>query len=201
MAIPAKIQSRIVEGLKRFQPIVKKLFLCLLSFAFVSNSVWAQESKFTVSEAGLTDYIVVPVDSMKSIDIYSKCIEWVGKTYNSPEDVIKSKIEGRSIRIEGSADGLLYTLGGVTYLTRYQVEISFRDGRYKFDVLSIETFANAQYGWNSFPYNGDWAAYYKNGEPRKAWVCINEIPVYFNNLSESLRVYILNSDKQESEKW
>jgi hypothetical protein len=100
----------------------------LLFFALVSNSIWAQESKFTVSEAGLTDYIVVPVDSMKSLDIYSKCIEWVGKKYNSPEDVIKSKIEGKSIRIEGSADRLLYTLGGVTYLSRYQVEISFRGG-------------------------------------------------------------------------
>jgi hypothetical protein len=180
---------------------MKKIFLCILSIALVSNSLLAQESKFTVSEAGLTDYIVVPVDSMKSVDIYSKCIEWVGKTYKSPEDVIKSKIEGNSIRIEGSADGLIYTLGGVTYLTRYQVEISFRDGRYKFDVLSIETYANAQYGWNSFPFMGDWAAYYKNGEPRKAWVCINDIPVYFNNLSESLKSYILNSDKQEAEKW
>jgi len=44
-------------------------------------------------------------------------------------------------------------------------------------------------------------AYCKNGEPRKAWVCINDIPVYFNNLSESLATYIKNTNNQESEKW
>ncbi len=176
--------------------IITFLFFCLGTFR-----IQAQQENFEVTSSGLTDYIVVQVDSLKSSYCYEKCIEWIGKTYKNPESVIKSKIEGTSIRIEGVEDGLIHTNGGVRYLTRYNLEFTFKDGRYKFDVLSIETYANAQYGWNSFPFKGDWAAYYKDGEPKKAWQCINDIPVYFNNLNADLKKYIKGQSQDQLEKW
>jgi hypothetical protein len=179
---------------------MKKLILISLIIVLNQSLANAQDTEFKVSESGLTDFIIVPVDSMKAADSYRKCVEWIGKTYNNPESVIKSKIEGSSIRIEGSADNLIYG-PGLSGLSKYQVEISFRDGRYKFDVLKIEGYVNPSIGWIEIPQKGDWGVYYKDGQLKKSGLFVNGIPVYFNNLNSGLKDYILNISKSETDKW
>ena len=176
---------------------MKASLLTLLILIF-TMSVNAQDTDFKLLEEGLTDYIVVQVDSLKSSNQYSKCIEWIGKTYRDPSEVIKSKVENTSVRIEGVVEGLIKA-GGVSFDTRYQVEISFRDGRFKFDVLNLETYS-VQMGWTQFPV-GEWREYFKNGQLKRSWINLGDIPLYFNNLSSSLKKYILEVSSPENEKW
>jgi len=178
---------------------MKTFFASSYFILFLQIFAIAQDTEFKLSEAGITDFIVVAVDSVSAKDQYKKCIEWIGKTYKNPNEVIKSKIDSSSIRIEGASNGLV-NISGVSYPTRYQVEISFREGRYKFDLLSIETYS-AQNGWGELPIGGSLEGYYKNGELKKVWSFWNDIPPYFNDLSSSLKTYILNTGNSEEDKW
>ena len=81
--------------------------------------------------------------------------------YKSAEDVIKGDIEGEYLKINGFTSNLFQAtaLGMTTYYdARYTIEMRFRDGRFKFDLISLEQyFPASQYsagGWyaNNFSF-------------------------------------------------
>ena len=110
----------------------KILFLLLITSGIMS----AQETEFTFnSERGMTDYIVTPVEGKTAQEIYKKVIDWIKITYKNPDKVILSTIENEYIRFEGSS-GYLYSLNmgilGVQYQdTKYEIEVSIKDDKYK----------------------------------------------------------------------
>ena len=181
------------------------LMMCstLLSFG--------QDSLFILNQDGLTDYIVTNCDGKTQNDLYKKTLDWILVTYNTPSSVIKAQIENNYIRIEGSAGHLVRTggFGAANYLTRYQIEISFKDGKYKFDLLNIETYApSSQYvvgGW----YNFDLIRSFKmksylndEGEVRPYYKHYHEIPSYFNSLNMSLKSFIQSENiPSKSKDW
>lgn len=97
---------------------------------------------FKFSEDGFTDYVVVDVDSLSKENLYIQVKNWVLETYNTPSEVIKSEIKNKKIRIEGSKSSGLSVKGilgeSYYYNIRYSIEISVRDGKYKFDPISLE---------------------------------------------------------------
>ena len=194
---------------------MKKLLFILLS---ISVSASAQETEFTFNnERGMTDFVVTNVEGKTATEIYKKAVEWIKITYKNPEKVILSTIDNEYIRFEGSS-GSLYSINvplmGKSYQqTKYQIEISIKDGRYKFDIIGMENYVTpSQYssgGWSdNVLFNGNLSKEYleksiykKDGTLRSTWKNINDVPVYFNDLNKSLLEYIILITEKKNEGW
>lgn len=189
---------------------MKKLLFLLV---FISAFATAQETEFTFNnERGMTDFVVAKAEGKTASEIYKKAIEWINITYKNPDKVILSTIENEYIRFEGSSSSFysinLGIMGKSYQQTKYQIEISIKDGRYKFDIIGMENYTSpSQYsrgGWSDNGlFNGnltkeylDKSIYKKDGNLRSVWKNINDVPVYFNELNKSLLDYIMVSQKK-----
>ena len=92
---------------------MKKLII-LLAVVFMTAPTVAQVSFKMTSEQvknaykmtsgtfeTLEKYVVIESEGTAS-ELYKKTLDWVNETYNTPEEVIKGKVEGDYIRIQGS---------------------------------------------------------------------------------------------------
>ena len=183
------------------------LILLLMTQSFFSYS---QDTAFTFTKNGFTDFVVTKVDGKSQSDLYKKAIEWISVTYNDPSQVLKAKIENDYIRIEGSNNDMicLKMLGSKTCNSaKYQIEISFKDNKYKFDVIEVKQYASpSQYsagGWyevglptsKTLESNPNAINTYFNdeGEAKKMFrFYIENIPTEFNRLNQSLKDFLLN---------
>jgi hypothetical protein len=174
---------------------MKKIILGLLGF--ISFSLNAQETEFKFTndkEKGFTDYAVGNVEGKTAQELYKKTLDWVAITYNNPKEVIKAQIENDYIRVEGAKSNLLCikSLGLLTCSdVRYQIEISFKDGKYKFDLTKLEQYNTpSQYsrgGWYEISLNDTSYCYKENGELRSIFKLYpSAIETEFNTLNTSL---------------
>ena len=188
----------------------------LLLLISVSIFSYGQDSTFTFTKSGFTDFVVSKVDGKSQADLYKKALDWISVTYKNPNEVIKAKIENDYIRFEGSNRSMICvkSLGMMQCdLATYQVEISFKEGKYKFDVIEVRVYTRpSQYasgGWSAIvlptqkqvdekpeSMNG----YFNDeGEPRRLMrFYVENIPKEFNALNQSLREF-LSSDKIPSQ--
>ena len=175
-------------------------FLLLLSITLT----YSQEESFKYDINGLQPlHLISKIDSLNQKQLFNKTINWIKETYKNPNEVIKAKIENKKIRFNGSAGYYLSTryLGmNKPYLTRYTIEISFKDGRYKFNPINLEYYQEAsQYvsgGWMSVSFSSDSGFYKKKGKIRKMFRNFpKEISTLFNGLESSLKVYLLKENK------
>jgi hypothetical protein len=193
---------------------MKKILFILLSFSSVAT---AQDAKFTFnSDRGMTDFVVANVEGKTAPEIYKKAIEWIKITYKNPDKVILSTIENEYIRFEGSSSSFysinLGIMGKSYQQTKYQIEISVKDGRFKFDIIGMENYTSpSQYSNGGWTENGlfngnltkeylEKSIYKKDGTLRSAWKYINDVPEYFNDLIKSLIDYVMVSQKK-SDGW
>jgi hypothetical protein len=187
----------------------------LLLFLFVTGLVNAQETQFTLtSEKGMTDYIVINVEGKTAPEIYKKAMEWIKVTYKNPDKVILSTIENEYIRFEGVSSTLyaLNIMGKKYYDTKYQIEISTKDGKYKFDLISMENYyPSSQLSTGGWSPNGiftdnmpketlDKLLYKKDGSFKGTYKYFAEVPEYFNNLNNSL-LESMTSTVKRSDGW
>ncbi|MEO5776810.1 MAG: DUF4468 domain-containing protein [Flavobacterium sp.] len=149
-------------------------------------------TEFTFSDNGLTDFVVIKCPDKKQPQLYKKTIDWVAVTYNVPSEVIKAKIENEYIRIEGYSKTMLNltTESGVFPVdARYQIEISFKEGKYKFDVISVDyklanwIEINLTKSKSSFEDSNDMIEKTNATFPM-------EISSYFNDLNSKLKKFI-----------
>lgn len=192
---------------------MKKTILGLMLIAsFYSN---AQETEFTFnSERGMTDFIVTPVQGKTAPEIYKKVIEWIKVTYKNPEKVILTTIENEYLRFEGFSETLYsYNAMGQHYEpTKYVVEISIKDGKYKFDLISMQSLAASSSmsagGWYDVKLfttkiskeDLEKGYFKKDGSLRNVFKFVPEVPTYFNNLNKSLSESIVSTVKK-SDGW
>lgn len=177
----------------------------------LSTLSFSQETEFKFSKEGFTDYVVTKVDSTKTqSELYKKSLEWVQVTYNNPKEVIKAQIENDYIRIEGVSKNAICmkALGMNTCSSaRYQIEITFKDGKYKFDVISVEQYVSpSKYssgGWYTIPIDNTKYAYKDNGEIRNTYKQYPEnLENLFNSLNLSLKDFLLSKNVQsKSKEW
>ena len=152
----------------------------------------AQE-KFTYDKTAITDYVVINANGTAS-ELYSKTINWIKESYKNPDEVIKMTIENEKLRFQGYSKKFT-CWGSVCSDASYTIEISFKDGKYKFDLISLKAVGEV----NSFemPIN-DLSIYYnKNGEFRKGSKQSLDDTVYFlNTLQQNLNDYINGNTKK-----
>jgi hypothetical protein len=172
---------------------MKQLFT-LLALIFISSAN-AQENEFVLGPEKMTDYIVIPFEGKTQQELYKKSLQWIEFAYKNPKEVLKGNIENEYIRFQGSKKGLIVmnALGKHYYDGRYTIEISFKDGKCKFDIIEIEYYTPySQYnpgGWNLFGMNNT-SAYFKKGELRSNCKYFTEIPQYFNSLKDEFIAFM-----------
>lgn len=180
---------------------MKKILLVLLSLVgFYSN---AQETEFTFnSERGMTDFIVTPIEGKTAIEIYKKIIDWIKVTYKNPNEVILSIIENEYVRFEGRSDSF-YAMNPISKIyvpVKYQIEISIKDGKYKFDYIDMTIIENG----TKIPYFSakskeelePYPIFKKDGTLKSTYKYFTEVPIYLNNLNKSLLESIVSTVKK-----
>lgn len=184
---------------------MKNVFLLLIFFCCYSN---AQETEFKFTKEGLTDYVVGIVEGKTAQELYKKTIDWINVTYKNPKEVIKAQIENDYIRLEGAKSNMLCikTLGLLNcYNVRYQIEISLKDGKYKFDIIKLEQYIPpSQYsvtsGWSEIGIINTSVYYKENGDLKSLFKLYPAaIETEFNSLNTSLKDF-LKSDTIPSKK-
>lgn len=181
---------------------MKKIILLLVFL--VTSFGYSQDSDFKLTKESFTDFVIVPVGGKTQSELYKKTLEWVSYSFKEPGEVIKANIENEYIRIEGfSKDLICYSyMGKRCGDTRYEIEISFKDGKYKFDVLSISEYNNMSKSimWTNFEINNTASYFDKKGEAKSSYkFIVTRIPEYFNNLNLNLKEFLI-SDGVSSKK-
>lgn len=178
---------------------MRKLILLLTLFTITLN--FAQDNKFfQLDKNGISDFVVTEVPGKTKEELYNQTLNWINKTYKNPDKVILGKVENDYIRIEGYSDNIyvLNTLGSENRTdSKYQIEISFKDGKYKFDVIELKYIASG-YGWLDIPFSN---FYKKDGEKKAMFKFSDKIPQYFNDLNKSLLNYIEGKSEQLKNDW
>lgn len=173
--------------------ILKNFILVLLitsKLVVFSQETKKLESKFEFSETGLND-LVVDIDNKTKEEIYLKCINWTKETYKNPELVLKMQIPNEKIRIDAIAKNLA-NVGNknnrIFLDIEYSIEIAFKDNKYKLKIISIVVKKVKDLKSENF----------KSDNMIKYWGTTPiDIEIYFNNLNQSLKKYILITNKEE----
>ena len=207
------------SGLGRQNKKRMKKFIFLVATALTSSILFGQDTtpaqtppptNFTITkDVGLSPFIVVKTEGKTKEELYKKTIEWINKNYNKPSEVIKAQVENDYIRFQGVSKEKYCWDALVTFCNdiRYEVEVSFKDGKYKFEVLSLEDYhvtgASGLRVWGSINYKESWTHFKNTGEVRKMYAKnIKEITSFFDELSKNLYDYIYNqNDTAKSNDW
>ncbi len=183
----------------------------LVAALLVGSLSFGQETQFTFNKEGFTDYIVTPVEGKTQKELYLKALNWISVTYNNPKEVIKAQIENEYIRIEGVKSNMFVLDAGLGIKIindgRYQIEISFKDGKYKFDVIKLETYVKpdkySSGGWTDINTENTTSYYRENGAVRNIFKNYPQsIENTFNILNYDLLKYIgNNATVAKNENW
>lgn len=173
--------------------------IILLSFLTFTISSFSQETEFKFSKEGFTDYVITAVENKTQSELYKKALDWLAVTYKNPKEALKAQTENDKIRFEGTSKSLIAvnSMGKMPLDAKYQIEVTFKDGKYKFDIIGISTYsAPGQYGaggWTSLSIQSTESYYNKNNEIKPVYKYYPEIiPTFFNELNKSLKDFLLN---------
>ena len=170
----------------------------LLLIAFITTSIFAQDTEFKFSKDGLTDFIVTNYDGSAK-DTYNRALAWIkeNKGYK-----VLSSVEYEKITFQGGKDNFICSKAGGTNVCTFAtfvIEITFKDGRFKFDAISLDEFdkkeTTTQNNLNDFSYYYD-----KDGTLKKYK---DDVPSayesLFNDLNKSLIAFM--DKKKKAENW
>lgn len=200
------------SGLGRQNKKRMKKFIFLVATALTSSILFGQDTtpaqtppptNFTITkDVGLSPFIVVKAEGKTKEELYKKTIEWINKSYNKPSEVIKAQVENDYIRFQGVSKEKYCWDALVTFCNdiRYEVEVSFKDGKYKFEVLSLEDYhvtgASGLRVWGKINYKDSWTHFKKDGEVRKMYAKnVEQITAFFDGLNKELYDYIYNQNE------
>lgn len=169
--------------------IYKVLQILIFSISIFSYS---QETKFTITNEAITDYLVTNCDTKTQNEIYAKTLQWIALTFKNTDAVIQAKVENELLRIEGYTE----KFNGVSDAS-FMIEISFREGKYKFDPLEF-TIIN---GINKFDLFSTHKTYFKNDGSVKSRVkeTIEGAENIINGLNIDLKNHIMGVKKDKDD--
>jgi hypothetical protein len=179
---------------------MKNKILLSIAILFCTISYAQDFPKLKLSPNGV-EPIIVNTDSLQASDLYKKALNWVQETYKNPEKVLKAKIENEKLRIDGFAENAWWykSLGmKQNYNMEYSVEISFKDGKYKFEYIIGQFFIK---GGQKVLY--DYKTFYKKtGEIRSAYAdAVPSLEETMNNLSLNFYNYLTGKTTTKDDKW
>ncbi len=180
----------------------KILFGLLIIMSLYSN---AQETEFALTaDRGMTDFIVTNVQDKTATEIYKKTMEWIGKSFKNPLQKMISNVENESIVFQSYSETLFsdYFMGSKVYHpTKFQIEIVFKDGKYKFDIIGMQTLDGSDLKFFVTPMTKEelvknYWVFKKDGTLTNTYKYANEVPLYFNNFNKELYDNIISTTKK-----
>lgn len=177
----------------------------LFAFLLIGNTLFAQTEAFTYDIEGLhPNYIVVEMEGMSQSSLYKKALAW-SKTGNQ---TVISQEEGEKVVFQGEKENAMcFTVMGKKSCNalRYQVEVAFKEGKYKFEVVGLEQYGpindTGKKGW--FPFELDKAPdafYTRGGDLKKEYTeTPQNISDLFNSLNEAFKKGIAKSSEDEED--
>ncbi|MBE7649256.1 DUF4468 domain-containing protein [Tenacibaculum finnmarkense] len=175
--------------------------LILIAFFLTSLFVTSQDlPQLKLTKSGV-ESIIVEAPGIKASELYSKSLNWVEETYRDPKEVLKAKIVGKKIRINGTVKNAWSwkVMGSkVFYTINYSVDISFKDGKYKIDYV-INDFYNEGVKWNIYR-----RFYKRNGMPKRSYnynKAFKDVDETMNNLSKSFYNYVTGETENTEGNW
>ena len=168
--------------------------IILLLLLVVSISGFSQDSIFKVSKEGITDYIVTSCETKTQSEMYKKTIEWISLTFKNSKEVIQSQVENEMIRIEGFTESFNGYLDAM-----YLIEISFKEGKYKFDPIKFTMTKDM----NKFDFFSTYPSYFKSdgSVKERLKITVSAVENLVNGLNIRLKEYILGIKSETKNDW
>ncbi len=173
----------------------------LLLIAFISASTFAQETQFKFAKEGLTDFIVTTYEGSAK-DTYNLVLVWV-KENAKKGYVITSSVENDKLTIQGGKENFLCSKAGGTNVCTYAtftIEISFKEGKFKFDAVGLTEKPNNATTIVTHDFN-DFSEYYNKDGSLKKYK--DDVPAayesLFNELNKSLVAFM--DKKKKADGW
>ena len=196
---------------------MRKLLLLLFATSLFQLNAQEFETRTLVVEEGtnaakgtyqyLKPMMVLEAEGT-STELYQKAINWVNETYKNPEEVIKGKVEGDYLRLEGFTSNLLQqNVIGVMYYynVRYTVQVNFKDGRFKYEITKMEQyFPSSEYSsseWVNLISDKEvgFKTANRKGKAKKDGVAnLKAVKEYFENLGTSIKDYMQKNEASET---
>ncbi len=168
----------------------------------LSTISFAQGTEFKFTINGFTDYVVTPIQGKSAEELYKKTLEWILITYKNPKKVIVKQADNDFITIESFSNKLLLfnTNGKNYYDAKYQIEISFKDGKYKFDVISVNLLNSKNKSDMDLK---DLSEYYKkDGSLKTSYKYFpDNFAQFYNDLNNNLKDYLLDLTIDKKNDW
>lgn len=178
-----------------------KATFTLLTFLFSFISFFAFSQAYVVTPEGLVDatnpdnsYVVIQAEGKTASELYANAIKYINKSYKSPENVIKGKVEGEHLSyITHVSEFLLYNNTGAKILIAadFTTTLNFKDGKVKFEISEL-LMANSQGFQLKFMGNifKTYVVYNPKGQLRKPETKA-DIENYFNGTIKTLTSHLL----------
>lgn len=188
------------------------LGVTLLSFNLSNAQEEKKVESFEVTDDSpflINQFVVIEKESMSVAESFKMVSDWINIIYNTPKEVIKSKIDNEYIRIEGykSNSPCIKVLGMPTcYDSKYSITFAFKENKIKFQVTRLQLYnAPSKYsagGWSEASPTMS-TMYKSNGKPNNMQVSIADgFTSNLNDLKNNLTEYInkpINEQTSKSE--
>ena len=181
----------------------------LILIFFIAISSFSFGQKFSVTPNGLRDeksidksYLVIDAEGKNARLLYDNALKYITKTYKNPDYVIKGKIEGEYLKfVTHVSNFIIVNNSGAKILidADYTIELSFKDGKVKFEVIELDMHAQgAVYKvlFTGGAFDG-YPIYNKKGELKRPETK-TDLETYFNSqvsLIEGSLIGTINEDK------
>ena len=126
---------------------MKKLILIIL----IPFYTLSYGQNFVVTPNGLRDekdiektFVVIQADSMTAKQLFDNAMRYIKVSYNNPDYVIKSKIEGDYLKFITRGNSLC-VLGREIIDCTYTTVLNFKDGKVKYEIADFEMFTTDRY--------------------------------------------------------
>lgn len=180
----------------------------LLFVLFLSSVTYGQ--KIIVTPEGLKNaedpeksFIVILEEGKTAKQLFDSASKYLVKAYANPEQAIKAKVENEYIRFNTHAPNFITirnSFAKVPITADYLIELSFKDGKIKFEVTSIDMYDKSGKFKLLFKGEGALSGYYVYNmkDELKKPEAKTEIESYFNALISNLKE---NLKKEPEDQW
>ena len=184
---------------------MKKLIL----FFLTALSTLTYGQKLSVTTNGLRDindnektFLVINVEGKTSKQLYDNALKYINKNYKSPDDVIKGKTDGEYLKFITHVSNFLVVNNSGAKIpidADYTIELNFKDGKAKFEIISLDMYA--QTGGYKVIFSGGafdgYPIYNKKGKLKRPDTK-SEIETYFNSQINLIANFLQGKDNNDN---
>jgi uncharacterized protein YdgA (DUF945 family) len=180
----------------------------LLIAVFVSTFGFGQ--KYVLTTDGLKDsentdrtFLVVKFPGKTAKELYDRMLKYGEKNFKAPVTVIKDQVENESVILKTNLESFIsikYMGANTFYNVKFTTEISFKEGRIKYEVKDFEA-GNARL---KIPYvatkESQWYGFYDQNKVLKMDAEKQKIEDYFDTQIKSM-IEFLNKKEIQPDAW